>query len=72
MTDLAANDPLPKPKRDIAPILLPVALALLKRAVPPDAELDADGVAAAIDPRTVPDQAGPQAGREAVRRLRGG
>ncbi|WP_440635914.1 branched-chain amino acid ABC transporter permease [Bradyrhizobium sp. PUT101] len=29
MTDLAANDPLPKPKRDIAPILLPVALALL-------------------------------------------
>ena len=29
MTELAANDPLPKPKRDIAPILLPVALALL-------------------------------------------
>ncbi|MDX3965853.1 MAG: branched-chain amino acid ABC transporter permease [Bradyrhizobium sp.] len=29
MTDLAANDPLPKPKRDIAPILLPLALALL-------------------------------------------
>ena len=29
MTDLAANDPLPKPKRDLAPILLPVALALL-------------------------------------------
>ncbi|MCK1623643.1 branched-chain amino acid ABC transporter permease [Bradyrhizobium sp. 160] len=29
MTDLAANDPLPKPKRDIAPILLPVALALV-------------------------------------------
>ncbi|QQO14591.1 branched-chain amino acid ABC transporter permease [Bradyrhizobium diazoefficiens] len=29
MTDLAATDPLPKPKRDIAPILLPVALALL-------------------------------------------
>ena len=28
MTDLAANDPLPKPKRDLAPILLPVALAL--------------------------------------------
>ncbi|RXG93329.1 branched-chain amino acid ABC transporter permease [Bradyrhizobium zhanjiangense] len=29
MTELAATDPLPKPKRDIAPILLPVALALL-------------------------------------------
>ncbi len=29
MTDLAASDPLPKPKRDIAPILLPVALALV-------------------------------------------
>ena len=28
MTELAANDPLPKPKRDLAPILLPVALAL--------------------------------------------
>lgn len=29
MTDLAANDPLPKPKRDIAPIVLPIAVALL-------------------------------------------
>ncbi|KQT12880.1 MAG: branched-chain amino acid ABC transporter permease [Bradyrhizobium sp.] len=29
MTELAATDPLPKPKRDLAPILLPVALALL-------------------------------------------
>jgi branched-chain amino acid transport system permease protein len=29
VTDLAANDPLPKPKRDLAPIVLPVALALL-------------------------------------------
>jgi branched-chain amino acid transport system permease protein len=29
VTELAATDPLPKPKRDIAPILLPVALALL-------------------------------------------
>ncbi|MBR0968709.1 branched-chain amino acid ABC transporter permease [Bradyrhizobium diazoefficiens] len=28
MTDLAATDPLPKPKRDLAPILLPIALAL--------------------------------------------
>ncbi|MBR0812314.1 MULTISPECIES: branched-chain amino acid ABC transporter permease [Bradyrhizobium] len=29
MTELAATDPLPKPKRDIAPVLLPIALALL-------------------------------------------
>jgi branched-chain amino acid transport system permease protein len=29
VTDLAATDPLPKPKRDLAPILLPIALALL-------------------------------------------
>ncbi|MBR0850356.1 branched-chain amino acid ABC transporter permease [Bradyrhizobium diazoefficiens] len=29
MSEMAANDPLPKPKRDLAPILLPVALALL-------------------------------------------
>lgn len=29
MSELAATDPLPKPKRDIAPILLPVALALV-------------------------------------------
>jgi branched-chain amino acid transport system permease protein len=28
VTDLAATDPLPKPKRDLAPILLPIALAL--------------------------------------------
>ena len=28
MTELAATDPLPKPKRDIAPIILPIALAL--------------------------------------------
>jgi branched-chain amino acid transport system permease protein len=29
VTELAASDPLPKPKRDLAPILLPIALALL-------------------------------------------
>ena len=29
MTELAATDPLPKPKRDLAPVLLPIALALL-------------------------------------------
>ncbi|MGT2436950.1 branched-chain amino acid ABC transporter permease [Bradyrhizobium betae] len=28
MTELAATDPLPKPKRDLAPVLLPIALAL--------------------------------------------
>jgi branched-chain amino acid transport system permease protein len=28
MTELAASDPLPKPKRDLAPVLLPIALAL--------------------------------------------
>ena len=49
----------------------PVALALLRRAVPADAELDIGGVSAAIDPDSVPDDSGPQAGREAVRRLRG-
>lgn len=49
----------------------PVALALLKRSVASDAPLDIDGVSAAIDADTVPDDSGPQAGREAVRRLRG-
>lgn len=29
MTELAASDPLPKPKRDVAPVLLPIALALV-------------------------------------------
>jgi len=29
VTEIAANDPLPKPKRDLAPILLPIAVALL-------------------------------------------
>ncbi|HHX85667.1 MAG TPA: folate-binding protein, partial [Actinomycetales bacterium] len=45
--------------------------ALLKRGVGADAALEADGVAAAVDPDTVPGESGPQAGREAVRRLRG-
>ena len=49
----------------------PVALALLKRAVSPDAELEIEGVAASIDPDTVAQDSGPQAGREAVKRLRG-
>jgi len=29
VTELAATDPLPKPKRDLAPVLLPIALALV-------------------------------------------
>lgn len=29
MTELAATDPLPKPKRDLAPVLLPIAVALV-------------------------------------------
>lgn len=49
----------------------PVALALLKRAVPEDAALEIDGVSAAIDADTYPRESGPQAGREAVKRLRG-
>lgn len=49
----------------------PVALALLRRAVPADAKLEIGGVSAAIDPDALPEESGPQAGREAVRRLRG-
>ena len=49
----------------------PVALALLKRAVASDTPLEIDGVSAAVDADTVPDDFGPQAGREAIRRLRG-
>lgn len=49
----------------------PVALASLKRSVPADAALDIDGTAASVDPDTAPGETGPQAGREAIRRLRG-
>nr|WP_241727133.1 folate-binding protein [Dietzia sp. SLG310A2-38A2] len=49
----------------------PVALALLKRSVPSDTVLEVDGVSAAIDPDSLPHDSGPQAGREAIRRLRG-
>lgn len=49
----------------------PVALALLKRSVPADAELDIDGIPAALDPDSLAGDSGPQAGREAIRRLRG-
>ncbi|WP_406269802.1 folate-binding protein [Nocardia sp. NBC_00881] len=49
----------------------PIALALIKRAVPADTALSAGPVAAAIDPDSVPADDAPQAGRLAVDRLRG-
>ncbi|MFC9892697.1 YgfZ/GcvT domain-containing protein [Nocardia sp. NPDC127579] len=49
----------------------PIALALIKRAVPADAALTAGPTAAAIDPDSVPADDAPQAGRLAVDRLRG-
>ena len=49
----------------------PVALALLKRNVSADTELEIGGTSAAIDPDSVPTDSGLQAGREAIRRLRG-
>lgn len=49
----------------------PVALALLKRSIPMDAELEVDEIAAAVDPDTAPAGTAPQAGREAIKRLRG-
>ncbi|NEW38824.1 folate-binding protein YgfZ [Nocardia cyriacigeorgica] len=49
----------------------PIALALIKRAVPADAKLEAGPTAAAIDPDSVVVDDTPQAGRVAVDRLRG-
>ncbi|WP_083883680.1 CAF17-like 4Fe-4S cluster assembly/insertion protein YgfZ [Nocardia higoensis] len=49
----------------------PIALALIKRAVPVDTPLTVGSCAAAIDPDSVPEDGGPQAGRLAVERLRG-
>ncbi|WP_054816532.1 CAF17-like 4Fe-4S cluster assembly/insertion protein YgfZ [Nocardia arizonensis] len=49
----------------------PIALALVKRAVPADTELVVGSSAAAIDPDSVPVDDAPQAGRLAVDRLRG-
>ncbi len=49
----------------------PIALALIKRAVPVDTALTVGSCAAAIDPDSVPGEGGPQAGRLAVERLRG-
>ena len=48
----------------------PIALALIKRSVPVDAELTAGGTQAAIDPDSVPPDT-PGLGREAARRLHG-
>jgi folate-binding protein YgfZ len=48
----------------------PVALALIKRSVPVDAELTAGEVTASIDPDSVPPDT-PGLGREAARRLHG-
>ncbi|QDQ99056.1 YgfZ/GcvT domain-containing protein [Tomitella fengzijianii] len=49
----------------------PVALALVKRSVPADTPLVAGGVAASIDPDSVPRDDRVQAGRAAIDRLRG-
>jgi hypothetical protein len=49
----------------------PIALALVKRAVPADTALAAGPVAASIDPDSMPSDDEPQAGRLAVDRLRG-
>ncbi|MBJ8344546.1 folate-binding protein YgfZ [Antrihabitans sp. YC2-6] len=49
----------------------PIALALVKRNVPADTQLEAGPCAASIDPDSVPRSDGVQAGRAAVDRLRG-
>ncbi|GAA5065844.1 CAF17-like 4Fe-4S cluster assembly/insertion protein YgfZ [Nocardia callitridis] len=49
----------------------PIALALIKRAVPAETELVAGPSAAAIDPDSIPANDEPQAGRLAIDRLRG-
>lgn len=48
----------------------PIALALVKRSVGPETELTAGGVAAAIDPDSIPADT-PGLGREAMKRLHG-
>ncbi|MDN2498959.1 folate-binding protein, partial [Nocardia nova] len=49
----------------------PIALALVKRAIPADTRLEAGPMAAAIDPDSIPSDDEPQAGRLAVDKLRG-
>ncbi|MFZ2241389.1 MAG: folate-binding protein, partial [Gordonia amarae] len=46
--------------------------ALIKRNVAADVELSAGGAAASIDPDSIVEDTGVQAGRAAVERLRGG
>nr|WP_237774610.1 folate-binding protein [Actinosynnema sp. ALI-1.44] len=48
----------------------PIALALIKRSIGPETELTAGGVAASIDPDSLPPDT-PGLGREAMKRLRG-
>jgi tRNA-modifying protein YgfZ len=48
----------------------PIALALIKRSVAPDAELTAGEIQATVDPDSIPEDT-PGLGREAARRLRG-
>ncbi|RJQ76512.1 folate-binding protein [Pseudonocardiaceae bacterium YIM PH 21723] len=48
-----------------------VALALVKRNTSVDAKLNIGDIAAAIDPDSEPEDTGPQAGRQAIERLRG-
>ena len=50
----------------------PVALALVKRNVGADVALTVSDGAASIDPDSLPDDSGPQAGRDAIKRLREG
>lgn len=49
----------------------PIALALVKRSIPADTPLTAGPGAASIDPDSIAQDDAPQAGREAVNRLRG-
>jgi tRNA-modifying protein YgfZ len=48
----------------------PIALALLKRSAPVTARLSASGIAAAVDPDSVPPDTGEPPGRAAIRALR--
>lgn len=50
----------------------PIALALVKRNIGADVALTVDEGAASIDADSLPDDSGPQAGREAIKRLREG
>ena len=50
----------------------PIALALIKRTIGADTELTAAGAAASLDPDSIIEESGVQAGRAAVERLRKG